>query len=107
MQREAIVEALIAAQERHEAQRKTSRARALKQAAIQAFGNKCSGCGETFPPAIYEFHHAGVDDKANHLSPMFRDSKVDKIAAELAKCSMLCANCHRAVHDDAQQGGFG
>lgn len=77
----------------------TQKARRLvnKLKAIEYKGGKCVDCHGTFHPAVYEFHH---------LDPTFKDkdpSKVmtlkwEKIVAEIDKCVLLCANCHRIRH---------
>lgn len=57
---------------------------------------KCSVCGESHPPCL-EFHHLDSDDKIGDVSNTKMQS-IPKIVAELNKCAVLCANCHRKVH---------
>lgn len=58
----------------------------------------CRDCGETDPRCL-QFHHVdGKKDDAVGL--MIADSRaVGDIIAEVGKCVVLCANCHRRVHD--------
>jgi len=61
-------------------------------------GGKCSGCSSVVPDSLFEFHHWDPRDKAFGIS---RDGLARPwlaIAAELLKCVMLCANCHRELH---------
>jgi|SRR3712207_5953769 len=59
----------------------------------------CVRCGENHP-ACLEFHHLeGKTGKWDEVSDMVRRllSK-ERILAEIAKCEVLCANCHRKEH---------
>lgn len=55
----------------------------------------CSVCGYNAHPAALDFNHTQGDKKFN----ISQDSKVamQKLLAEIDKCEILCANCHR-VH---------
>jgi len=81
-------------------QRHYRRARyeARKDAAIVAFGSKCARCGGSFHRAVFDFHHHG--DKLGLPSEMFLNKSLNELAAELSKCVLLCANCHRLEHYD-------
>ena len=58
----------------------------------------CEECGENHP-ACLEFHHVDPDTKVDHISRMIRDRcNIDQLKAEIAKCKVLCANCHRKEH---------
>lgn len=53
----------------------------------------CSQCGES-DPSVLEFHHR--TGKSMDLSRMIGDGySVSTIQAEINKCDVLCANCHR------------
>jgi len=53
-------------------------------------------CGES-DPACLEFHHLG--DKDQQISYMVRNAvSVQRIKIEIAKCEILCSNCHRKEH---------
>ena len=68
---------------------------ALKERAIAHMGGKCRICGYARCPAALDFHHIEDTDKEFSIS-----SKMSwvKIKPELAKCVMVCANCHREIH---------
>ncbi len=55
----------------------------------------CADCGERFPPEVMEFDHV-TDDKAYDVSYLMRSGAAEEtILAEIAKCELVCANCHR------------
>ena len=55
----------------------------------------CQECGET-DPMVLEFHHEG--EKELPISVMVNGGyPIPKIQAEIDKCIVLCANCHRKV----------
>ena len=58
----------------------------------------CSICGET-DPRVLEFHHEG--DKESEVSRLMgRGASLDALRAEIAKCFVVCANCHRRITAD-------
>jgi hypothetical protein len=53
----------------------------------------CADCGDWYPPVCMDFDHVrGV--KVRGVGLMVSYSR-DKILAEIAKCEVVCANCHR------------
>lgn len=73
--------------------------RSNKLKAIEYKGGKCAHCNGVFHPAVYDFHHLDKATKeADPGSLMGRNWK--RIAEELDKCILLCANCHRLVHTE-------
>lgn len=71
--------------------------RAQKSKFVKKMGGCCAHCKQVYPDCVFEFHHINHAEK--DITPsklfMYRD---EVIAKELAKCLMLCANCHRIVH---------
>lgn len=55
--------------------------------------NPCSDCGED-DPVVLEFDHVG-GEKAFNISKGIRDRSWVKLLDEIAKCEVVCANCHR------------
>lgn len=55
----------------------------------------CAHCGER-DPIVLEFHHPN-DDKTQPVSRLTGHSW-KKLKAEVAKCIILCANCHLREH---------
>jgi hypothetical protein len=55
----------------------------------------CQNCGEN-DEACLDLHHR--DDKDERLGRMARHRSPAIVVAEINKCTVLCANCHRKVH---------
>lgn len=72
--------------------------RERKQRAVAALGGSCKGCGRRFPARVFEFHHLDASKKEFAISAGGITRRWEKIEAELAKCVLLCANCHRETH---------
>ncbi|MHB8631758.1 MAG: hypothetical protein ACYC9W_07515, partial [Candidatus Limnocylindria bacterium] len=47
---------------------------------------------------LFEFHHLDARTKSFAISHDGITRRWEKIEAELAKCVLLCANCHRETH---------
>jgi predicted HNH restriction endonuclease len=71
--------------------------RKRKEQAVQYLGGKCQKCNGEFHPAVYEFHHTNPETKDRDPSKML-SLKWERVTAELDKCLLLCANCHRLTH---------
>ena len=52
----------------------------------------CVDCGET-DPLVLEFDH--LHSKLFNISQALRDRNWQSILDEIAKCEVVCANCHR------------
>lgn len=64
----------------------------------------CEICGE-IDPVCLEFDHIDPNQKLYCVSTFSRHArKVSKLEAEIAKCRVLCANCHR--RETAKQFGY-
>lgn len=58
----------------------------------------CARCGEDHP-ATLDFHHRDPAAKDFNLSNVSAYGwSLERIQAEIAKCEVLCANCHRKEH---------
>jgi hypothetical protein len=71
----------------------------LKIQAIEYKGGSCEGCGYNKNPKALEFHHKDPSQKDFGISKVNRRS-FENIKNELDKCILLCANCHREIHDE-------
>lgn len=58
-------------------------------------GKSCLDCGVSYPPFVLEFDHRPGEVKLHNVSQMAFRSGVAAIMAEIAKCDLVCANCHR------------
>ena len=69
----------------------------------QLQSKSCEICLES-DPRVLEFDHISQDDKLFNVSDgASRAYSISKIEREIAKCRVLCANCHRR-HTYEQQG---
>lgn len=59
---------------------------------------RCGRCGEDHP-ACLQFHHTCPDEKELSLSQAFRAGwSLERLQSEIAKCEVLCSNCHFKEH---------
>jgi hypothetical protein len=55
----------------------------------------CVRCGKCYHPACMDFHHLDRSTKKFGIgSGLYRQSRA-AIEREIAKCVVMCANCHR------------
>ncbi len=54
----------------------------------------CADCGISYPSYVMDFDHLEGTLKLECVSKMTGFSK-EKILAEIAKCEVVCSNCHR------------
>src|SRR4029077_18283035 len=55
----------------------------------------CLDCGQLYPPYVMDWHHRDPSTKVAKVAPMLAYYKWPVIMAEIAKCDLLCSNCHR------------
>jgi len=64
---------------------------------------KCTHCPENHY-ACLEFHHRDGADKDGTVSKMVHDNaRTADILAEIAKCTVLCSNCHKKLHAELNE----
>ena len=71
--------------------------RALREQAVDYKGGHCEICGYAKCLSAMEFHHPNPETKEFNVSDHL--TTFEGIQAELDKCHLLCANCHREVHE--------
>jgi len=60
--------------------------------------HNCEDCGEQ-NPIVLDFHHTGEQPKKGSISRLVQDFyNLKTIKIEIAKCVIVCANCHRKRH---------
>lgn len=60
-------------------------------------GNKCQICGYDKCITALEFHHLNPEDKEGIVSDSY--GTVNESLKEAEKCILICANCHREIHE--------
>ncbi|OGM92909.1 hypothetical protein A2333_01920 [Candidatus Wolfebacteria bacterium RIFOXYB2_FULL_49_7] len=71
------------------------RRRKIKAMSIEYKGGKCQVCGYDKYPGALDLHHLG--DKLFGIGAKGYTRSWDKVKAELDKCVLVCANCHREI----------
>lgn len=59
---------------------------------------KCEQCGENHI-ACLEFHHNDPSTKEVNIGTAASRWSVKRLQSEIDKCTVLCANCHRKLHN--------
>jgi hypothetical protein len=57
-------------------------------------GKTCTDCGGSFPPEAMQWDHLPGTLKLGEISKRLRNRRRKLIFEELAKCELVCANCH-------------
>ena len=56
----------------------------------------CAICGYNCNPAALEFHHINPKTKTHEIAAKYA---IKNNTEEMKKCIILCANCHREIHN--------
>lgn len=72
----------------------------VKQLSIDYKGGKCCMCGYNKCNSALEFHHLDPNEKDFGISAKGVTRSFEKIKVELDKCILVCANCHRELHEE-------
>lgn len=65
------------------------------QSRVEALKDKpCMDCGNSFPPECMDFDHRPGEEKLFAIG-MIKTRSWAAIQQEVAKCDLVCANCHR------------
>ncbi len=73
------------------------RRKELKKRAVEYLGGSCVCCGYNEHPGVLDFHHVDPATKEFGISDKGMTRSWEKIKAELDKCILVCANCHREI----------
>lgn len=55
----------------------------------------CADCGGTFPPECMDFDHVDPSTKSFCVGKGPASYGRERVLAEIEKCELVCANCHR------------
>ena len=90
----------MAKHDQHNAQK-----RAVNRAILrEAKASGCVRCGEAEVRTL-GFHHVDPGSKEFTIGRSVMVAGPDRLRAEIAKCVVLCANCHLIVEDELRQQG--
>lgn len=79
---------------KNKAKRNDAKYIARAQKIIDSYRRKpCTDCKLTYPLCVMEFDHVS-DDKLYNVSDM-KVYSIKTLMREIAKCEIVCANCHR------------
>ena len=72
-----------------------SKQRRKKQAVIDEIKSvSCLDCGGVFPPECMDFDHV-TGEKEFPISFGVKSVSMQRVLDEIAKCEIICSNCHR------------
>ena len=79
------------------------RRKLIRKMSVDYKGGRCEICGYSKCNNALEFHHRDSNAKDFGISAKGYTRSWEKVKAELNKCILLCANCHREIHDGVTQ----
>ena len=71
-----------------------------KKLLVKISGNKCNICGYNKAISALQFHHIYPKEKQYGLAQKGTCHNLEKDLSELKKCILVCANCHREIHQN-------
>ena len=74
------------------------RRKKVRNKAIEYLGGKCIRCVYNKYSEVLEFHHINPKEKDFSISEKGYSRSWEKVKAEIEKCNLVCANCHRETH---------
>jgi hypothetical protein len=77
---------------------------ARNKAYVEAYKREhpCIRCGES-DPVVLDLHHRDPNEKEFTISAWTFRASIKALEVEIAKCDVLCANCHRRAHYERDQ----
>ena len=70
-----------------------------KQILIEYKGGKCEICGYNRCISALEFHHLDPNEKDFGIASKGYTRDIETNKKEVDKCILVCANCHREIHN--------
>lgn len=74
--------------------------RRRKENLIKVCGSQCTLCGYNRLSAGLEFHHIDPTQKQYGIASQGTCHNLEADLAEVKKCILVCANCHREIHNN-------
>ena len=79
------------------------RRRKIKALSIEYKGGKCRVCGYNKYEGALDLHHLNPENKKFGIADKGYTRSWEKVKAELDKCILVCANCHREIEAGVTQ----
>lgn len=77
----------------------------MKRLMVSLKDAPCADCGGRFDTCCMDFDHRAGTQKLHNVGSMFAHHySLQLILAEIAKCDLVCANCHRIRTRDRRTG---
>ena len=83
----------------------SSQRRNIKQRLIEYKGGKCQICGYNRCQEALDFHHINQSEKDYTIYGGTKS--FETLKKEVDKCILVCANCHREIHDGITKTVYG
>ena len=77
------------------AEKRAARERQMRQLITKLKDMPCADCGQRYPYYVMDFDHRDPSVKEANVSSMAKTGSKRRILEEVAKCDVVCANCHR------------
>jgi hypothetical protein len=77
---------------------------AITEILLAAKNVPCADCGIKYQTCVMDFHHMG-DKEFEIATARQRRFSPERVRKEIAKCVVLCSNCHRIRHDQESTNG--
>lgn len=74
---------------------------------LEAKNKPCVDCNKIYAPSAMEFDHRDPTTKYKQVSQLVWRTSLNNLKAEIAKCDVICRNCHRGRShkaDDCRPG---
>jgi hypothetical protein len=62
---------------------------------LSKLGKPCKDCGHVFEPCSMDYDHLDSNLKTTEVSLLVTCGSEARLLAEIAKCELVCSNCHR------------
>lgn len=67
----------------------------IRQIVVEAKSVPCMDCKVSYPYYVMDFDHRDPTTKKFNIADNYTHSSKKKILEEIAKCDVVCSNCHR------------
>jgi transcriptional regulator with XRE-family HTH domain len=84
----------------------SERRRRIKRLLVAEHGGACVRCGYARSIAALHFHHVDRATKSFAVAGRGITRSLEAARAEVAKCVLLCANCHAEVEAEPSSGRY-